>query len=348
MQDKSTWYGSPILAVGHVVFWCAYLAFEHTAHLIYGDNHWSGSLLSSMFMMLATGVLAVCYIYLQHKPGKLGYAALLLSGLALFTLWNGLNAVLHGQITTEQLMAGGWLVWYSGGAYRFLLLLSWIGLFISGYIYLQKQTQKRQLLTAQHLAREAQLQLLMAQLNPHFLFNVLNSLDVAILEGNNAAAHQMVVKLSQFLRITLEHKFAGKIALQQELELIQRFVDIERQRSTQRLLVNYHVDADAASAYVPPLILQPLIENAIKFSRTLGGSEAHISVTTGIAEQQLNISITNLYNPEQKAVVAGTSSGLENVIHRLHLLYGERARLVTEDKAGSFAVSIALPLEVAL
>ena len=348
MQDKSTWYGSPILAIGHVVFWCVYLVFEHITHLIYGDNHWSGSLLSSMFMMLATGALAVCYIYLQRKPRKLGYAGLLLFGLALFTLWNGLNAVLHGQITTEQLMAGGWLVWYSGGAYRFLLLLSWIGLFISGYIYLQKQTQKRQLQTAQHLAREAQLQLLMAQLNPHFLFNVLNSLDVAILEGNNEAAHQMVVKLSQFLRITLEHKFAGKIALQQELELIRRFVDIERQRSTQRLLVNYHVNADAASAYVPPLILQPLIENAIKFSRTLGGSDAQINITAGVSAQQLNISITNLYNPEQKTAVVGTSSGLENVIHRLHLLYGERARLVTEDKAGGFVVSIAIPLEVAL
>ena len=299
-------------------------------------------------MMLATGALAVCYIYLQHKPGKLGYAALMLFGLVLFTLWNGLNAVLHGQITTEQLMAGGWLAWYSGGAYRFLLLLSWIGLFISGYIYLQKQTQKRQLLTAQHLAREAQLQLLMAQLNPHFLFNVLNSLDVAILEGNNGEAHQMVVKLSQFLRITLEHKFAGKIALQQELELIQRFVDIERQRSRQRLLVNYYVDADAESAYLPPLILQPLIENAIKFSRTLGGSNAQINITAGIVAQQLNISITNLYNTADKAAVAGTSSGLENVTHRLNLLYGEGARLLTEDQAGRFTVIIALPLEVAL
>ena len=346
MQDKSTWYGSPILAVGHVVFWCAYLAFEHTAHLIYGDNHWSGSLLSSVFMMLATGALAVCYIYLQHKPGKLGYAALMLFGLVLFTLWNGLNAVLHGQITTEQLMAGGWLAWYSGGAYRFLLMLSWIGLFISGYIYLQKQTQKRQLLTAQHLAREAQLQLLMAQLNPHFLFNTLNNI-YALTNIDVEKAKTALLKLSRMMRYVLYETEKNQTLLSKENEFIKDFIELMKLRLTNKVTLDLRIPEKIEEAEIAPMLLLPFIENCFKHGIS-SQKESSILISLSKEKNYLVLHTENTIFKSTENTPEGSASGIgmTNTVRRLELLYPGKYKLDIDKENAENQFRITLKIDL--
>lgn len=186
----------------------------------------------------------------------------------------------------------------------------------------------------------------MYQLNPHFLFNVLNSVDVAILEKNNDTAHNMLVKLSQFLRSTLEHKFQNKIPLKQELAILQNFVAIEKQRFQQHIQVHYEIESTAKSAYLPPLILQPLMENAIKFSWNLG-LDCTIELKASVENKLLCLVLTNPLADSFSTDNQGTNTGLENVQNRLSLLYGEEAKFNTVAKSGVFKVSIMIPLEVA-
>ncbi len=295
--------------------------------------------------MVATGLLASVYDKLSKTSNLVRFSVLIPLGLVTFVFWHNLTTALHGDIPLLDVLQAPILDWFSDSSYRLLVLLSWLGLFISGSIYLEKQEQKKETHKAQRATKEAQLQLLMTQLNPHFLFNVLNSIDVAILEKDTEIAHQMLVQLSQFLRTTLEHEFDAKIQLHKELYLLDHYIKIEKQRSKQQILFTFNIEPIAESAFVPPLILQPLIENAIKFSRQLHrGSEIKVNAT--VKNQSLSIEISNEFIECPDLSHRGTNTGVKNVKNRINLLYGESATLaVTEDKHW-FIVLLSIPLEV--
>jgi LytS/YehU family sensor histidine kinase len=257
-----------------------------------------------------------------------------------------LTSVLHTHISLDELLQAPLSDWLSGSSYRVLLIISWAGLFSSAYTYLEKKAQEREVLKAKSAMKEAQLQQLMTQLNPHFLFNVLNSIDVAILDNDNETAHQMLIRLSQLLRSTLEHKFTNKVQLKQEIALLNSFVEIEQQRFKQNIQFNYQIQPNASMAFLPPLILQPLMENAIKFSWHLG-TDCNIDLVASIKNSQLNIQISNQFNEKQLSDKEGTKTGLENVKSRLQLLYGDEAILTIKKHVNSFTVTLLIPLEVA-
>ena len=267
------------------------------------------------------------------------YHILFILGIITLIVWHNLTNILHNHITFNELLHAPLLDWLSGSAYRILLFITWAGLFASSYNYLEKKTQQREIERAKSATKEAQLQQLMTQLNPHFLFNVLNSLDVAILEKDTETAHQMLVQLSQFLRSTLEHKFDNKIPLKQELKILNGFVKIEQQRFKHNIRFNLQIQTAAEHAYLPPLILQPLIENAIKFSWQLA-KECNIELMANVEDRQLNINITNPFMPNKTLPCKGTSTGLENVKTRLKLLYGNEAMLTTHEENDLFSVKL--------
>ncbi len=339
-------YKYPFLIIAHILFWGIYAVFEHVSHLIYGENHWQGSVFASLFIMVSTALLAVIFKCVENKKAAFKYPLLFFMGFLILVVWHNLTSLLHTHITFDELLQAPFLDWFLGSSYRLLLLVSWAGLFVSGYIYLEKKAQQDEITKAKSAMKEAQLQQLMAQLNPHFLFNVLNSVDVAILEKDTETAHQMVVKLSQLLRSTLEHKFTHKVQLEQEIALLNYFIEIEQQRFKQNIQFTYQIQPEALLAFLPPLILQPLMENAIKFSWHLA-ADCNIDLVARINNRQLNIQISNQFNEAQLLNNEGTNTGLENVKSRLQLLYGDEATLTTRKEKDCFTVTLFIPLEAA-
>src|SRR5207342_1219369 len=173
------------------------------------------------------------------------------------------------------------------------LLLCWTGLYFGIKYYESLQLQREATLRAATLAQEAQLKMLRYQLNPHFLFNTLNAISTLILDGENRTANQAVMRLSEFLRYTLDQDPMKKVTLRQELDALNLYLGIEKLRFGDRLRLEFDVDERAESALVPSLLLQPLVENAMKYAiapREQGGA---VTVIAGIEGGGLRLAVVD-------------------------------------------------------
>ena len=146
------------------------------------------------------------------------------------------------------------------------LLLCWSALYFGIKYYEIAQKQREAALRSAALAQEAQLKMLRYQLNPHFLFNTLNAISTLILDNQNRTANHAVTRLSEFLRYTLDQDPMKKVTLRQEIEALDLYMNTERLRFGGRLRLEYAVEEPALDAMVPSLLLQPLIENAVKYA----------------------------------------------------------------------------------
>jgi two-component system, LytTR family, sensor kinase len=194
-------------------------------------------------------------------------------------------------------------------------------------------------------ANVAQLKALRYQLNPHFLFNTLNSVASLISKNQSANAETMVVSLSDFLRSTLQMDAGTQIPLGDEIALQSLYLDIEKVRFPHRLNVAIDVPEDACGALVPNLITQPLIENAIKYGVARSSEPVHLEVIARIEGARLLIEIKDDGGNAGDGAPKGTRVGLRNVADRLRLHYGEEASLTTRKiPEGGFSARIHLPL----
>lgn len=192
-------------------------------------------------------------------------------------------------------------------------------------------------------AREAELQMLRAQINPHFLFNSLNSIS-ALTSIDPAAAREMTVLLAQFFRQTLALSERRKISLAEEVAMLECYLAIEKIRFGDKLETHFELDAAACTALVPPLCLQPLIENAVKHGVRNLVARGSIRVRATTRAPHLFIAMSNHF-VQGAAPSAGTGLGLRNVRERLVTLFGDRARITWGPREGLFQVEMVLPLE---
>lgn len=195
------------------------------------------------------------------------------------------------------------------------------------------------------LARDAELQVLRSQINPHFLFNSLNSIS-ALTSIAPASAREMTLELANFFRLTLAFSEKTKIPLNEEINLCQHFLAIEKIRFGQKLQVQMTLDPLSLASLIPPMLLQPLIENAIKHGiRDLveGGT---IKILSIVRDGWLHISIQNPLDPQSTAM-PGNGTGLKNLQARLASLYGDQARASWTKSPDRFLIELALPLEYA-
>jgi signal transduction histidine kinase len=216
----------------------------------------------------------------------------------------------------------------------------------SCYVYLIREAAhraERRALEAQVTAREAELKALRAQMDPHFLFNALNSVS-ALCGSDPAAARRMCEQLAQFLRGSLELSTAERIPLGRELALAHAFLQIERVRFGERLRFLSEVDEAAATLQVPPLLLQPLVENALKhgIAHLLEGGT--VTVQAKRRRDTLYVVVDNPCDPE-RPLAKGTTLGMENVRRRLVACYGDRALMAVEKKPDHFRVELRIPAE---
>jgi two-component system sensor histidine kinase AlgZ len=191
------------------------------------------------------------------------------------------------------------------------------------------------------LAREAELRAFKAQLDPHFLFNSLNA--VASLCGSRPAdAREMAQRLADFFRLTLRLGAQDRITLGAEIDLVTRYLAIEKVRFGDRLSIEISVDEAAAGCMIPPLLLQPLVENAVRHGVAQMVEGGAIVITATMHEGMLHIRIENPADPEREDV-HGEGIGLRNARGRLSAVSDGKAMLNAVETAGRFRVDIELP-----
>jgi len=231
-----------------------------------------------------------------------------------------------------------------------ILFISGVLLFLIAvalnYLLITFQTSQRaqsKALELQVLAREAELKALRAQIDPHFLFNSLNSIN-ALVMTDREAARQMCVLLADFLRGSLKFGSAERIPLAEEMRLAECYLDIERVRLGSRLKIQRDIDPECEACLVPPLITQPLVENAITHgvAAMIEGGVVSLHATRNGAG--VKIVIENPFEEENK-VETGSGLGLKNVRMRLANLYDGDARMDVNQNAGLFRVELQMPCD---
>ncbi|AXB75128.1 sensor histidine kinase [Novosphingobium sp. P6W] len=240
------------------------------------------------------------------------------------------------------------------------LLGAWTALYYMVNFYLQVEEQNDQLIRLENQATSAQLAMLRYQLNPHFLFNTLNSISTLVLLKQTEPANAMLSRLSSFLRYTLVNKPSARVTVAQEVETLQLYLDIERMRFEERLRTTFDIDASTETALLPSLLLQPLVENAIKYAVSQQEMGAEITIATQLVGPMLRITVSDtgpgLQSPTTDNRLSGmtydggepvsTGVGLANIRDRLSQAYGENHRFETiEPLEGGFAVVIELPVD---
>ncbi|NNC60192.1 MAG: histidine kinase, partial [Erythrobacter sp.] len=245
--------------------------------------------------------------------------------------------------------------------FDFSLLGAWTGLYYAINFFLQVEEQADRLERLEAQATSAQLAMLRYQLNPHFLFNTLNSISTLVLLKQTEPANAMLTRLSGFLRHTLISEPGGKVTIAQEVETLKLYLDIELMRFEERLRTEFDIAPDAAEAELPSLLLQPLVENAIKYAVSPQEEGARISLSAQLVGPRLRIVVSDtgpgLQRPETRAslplAMAGkytsTGVGLANIRDRLQQAYGDDHLFeIRAPDDGGFTVIIEIPHETAL
>ena len=201
---------------------------------------------------------------------------------------------------------------------------------------------------AHGLARESELQLLRTQIHPHFLFNSLNSIS-ALTSIDPAGAREMTIALAQFFRMTLALADRDRITLAEEVELCEHYLAIEKRRLGAKLLSALRIDPSTRRAAIPPLMLQPLIENAVKHGIRQLDEPGEVVLEALARDGWLHLRLVNPVPATAYAetgLEAGLGMGMKNIRTRLEALYGRRMRFSAQCTDTHFDVEITLPLEL--
>ena len=240
------------------------------------------------------------------------------------------------------------MTWFDFGTWTsasLTMLATWTAGYYGIKIYLDNAEQRHQAAEALHLAKESQLKMLRYQLNPHFMFNSINAICTLILKQHNANAVAMLEKLCDFLRYSLYTDPLAKITVQDEIAILQTYVDIEQCRFQSELNVQISADPSCYAVLMPSLLLQPLVENALKHGLGQKNSIV-ISVTVKQVADQLHISVSDTGTGFNPSAPTSFGIGIKNCQDRLQLIYPGSGYLTLGNcEKGGARVSICIPLE---
>jgi two-component system LytT family sensor kinase len=205
----------------------------------------------------------------------------------------------------------------------------------------QKEHEERRN-EAEQLVKEAELVKLRQQLQPHFLFNSLNSIS-ALAGSRPDEARKMIQQLSDFLRGTLKKDEQQTVPLKEELEHLKLYLEIEKVRFGHRLNVEISMDEDVKKTHIPPLLLQPIVENAIKFGLYGTIGDITVSINAHDGDNFLYVDVKNPFDPQTQNAGKGTGFGLSSIQRRLFLLYTRNDLLSTEKNGNTFITRLKIP-----
>ncbi len=313
------------------------------AYLIYdvADFNWQIALADTL---ISNGVLAIACIvlsnmlgYYQPKNERMFSLLLLTSVLTVVVIFltnYGLNYLFINQKAYQAFLT----ITLPFKAIVVFLCLNWCALTNLLWYRLEEQSEMQgRLLATQNLAKEAELNKLRHQLQPHFLFNSLNSV-YALTIVNPTEAGTMITKLASFLRGTLKRDDEVWVNVAEEMEYIQLYLDIEKVRFSHRLTIDVQIEDETLGLCLPGTLLQPIVENAIKFGLYNTSAAITITIRVKLENNALVICVANPYDPEMKAS-KGTGFGLSAIRRRLYLLFADSNLLQTETQDNNLYIT---------
>ncbi|MCF2859507.1 histidine kinase [Pseudoalteromonas sp. SMS1] len=283
-----------------------------------------------------------------HWPLKHTLIASFASAAILGLVFNIIKLASYKTIVYHQ-------VWYQelnmlefGGWFLFSVstMFVWTAIFFIMLYNARLQKEHEMLLRAQTAAKDAQLQMLRYQLNPHFMFNTMNAISTLIMKKENDMAQEMLDKLCDFFRASLEHDTSDASHLGKELELLDLYLSIEKVRFCERLTVNYDVDPYSKQAKLPPLILQPIVENAIKYGVEARKKQNVIDISVTKHGAQLEILVENEGGESDKPYEKGFGIGLSNTKERLDTFFNMPCQLRVENGKTKTRVTMVIPFVI--
>jgi len=312
------------------------------------------AVLATLTGLLISLVMQSCYRRLWNcPPVKRGLYSLGVVGIAT-GIWAYIKMkayidmmILIGVETDHK--KGGISEFFGWYTYSFFILLSWAALYFGIKYYQMLQQERQRSLKATSMAHQAQLKMLRYQLNPHFLFNTLNAISTLILESQTKMANNMVTELSKFLRYSLENDPMQKVDLAQELNALQLYLNIEKVRFEDRLQLDIELDDSARNALIPSLLLQPLVENSVKYAVSKNEDGGTIGVSAKVFAGELLIEVADdgpgieMHNGRLPSF---NGVGLRNFQDRLSEIYGKNhACSFSNPETGGLKISIRIPYE---
>lgn len=311
--------------------------------------------LDALFGVILTTGMRYVYKAIWDAPGYLRIASVPICCLLASVIWMPVKRLI---VSTEfgaavDLVGYGWLPFINLMPVTFALLLVWSVLYFCIKYYQFFQLEKEKYLRSEALAREAQLRMLRYQLNPHFLFNTLNAISTLVMQGASDAANRMLTKLSTFLRYSLEHDPLEQVDLARELRSVELYLDIEKVRFEERLKIALNISPEAERALVPSMLLQPLVENSIKYAVSRSEDGGAITISGRVEENRLILTVAddgpgpdNTIDGERDMEAASCGVGLANIQNRLAELYGSDFTLSLVSLAsGGFEATVIIPYE---
>lgn len=245
------------------------------------------------------------------------------------------NQPWHAQ--WDMLEFGGWLL------FSVTTMFVWTAIFFIMLYNTKLQKEHELLLRAQTSAKEAQLQMLRYQLNPHFMFNTMNAISTLIYKQDNDKAGEMLDKLCLFFRYSLDQNTAQQSRLKKELELLELYLSIEKVRFGDKLNIALDVAPDVYSAKVPTLFLQPIVENAIKYGIESRKGDGTIAISAHKVNGKLNICVKDDGIGQTDPNSSGFGIGLNNTKERLNTLYNNQSSLNISHQSNGTTVKISIP-----
>lgn len=239
-----------------------------------------------------------------------------------------------------------WHAWVAVSMWSWFILLMWCSLYFSIKQWQQSSQERERLLRVESEVREARLLALRYQLNPHFLFNSLNAVSTLILDGNAPAATRMLAQIGDLLRTSLDSEVAAEVTLSQELAFTEGYLAIEQTRLGRRLRIDIAVPLETRDALVPNMLLQPLVENAVRYGVAPRVEGGWIAIKSALNADRLRIVIGNSgRRGEGEQKKNGNGVGLGNTAERLKTLYGANFEFsLGWPEGGGCEVVLDLPL----
>ena len=328
-----------------ILFWLAIMG-DHAIVLHWFGLSWNISIIDSLVsnsLLLMAGLLVMNTLR-YYLPRKESYIHLLAWAIFLTVVIIILDGwILKSIFSNDHEYA---LLLHHSLAVRisldFLLLSCLILVSVLWYHQLEMKEQDEIKEDAEKLAKEAELFKLRQQLQPHFLFNSLNSIN-ALIGSRPEEARKMVQQLSDFLRGTIKKEEKQWVTLQEELQYLNLYLDIEKVRFGNRLSTVIEADETTRPLKLPALLLQPIVENAIKFGLYDTTGDTVIKIFAAKEDNNLLIKVQNPFDPETSSPQQGTGFGLKSVQRRLYLLFARNDLLKTAIKENIFTTTVKIP-----
>jgi two-component system LytT family sensor kinase len=306
-----------------------------------------------LFMFLGSFVLhPLCRSLLRRSPSWLAFGL----RMSVWSLVVGIAAAVTAKLVLFHFDKVEWPDLAGDSVQSAVVLFLWCSLYFSIKQWQRSAQERERLLRAESAVREARLSALRYQLNPHFLFNSLNAASTLMLEGDAPAATRMLAQIGELLRTTLDDNASRETRLSQELAFMEQYLAIEQTRLGKRLHVEILVSRDTLDAIVPAMLLQPLVENAVRHGVAPVVEGGTIRIESQRNADRLLIAIGNS-GPRHEAASSSASNGagfgangkcggigLRNTEERLETLYGDDHRFLLEwPEAGGCVVTIDMP-----